>query len=608
VRGALVAAALAALVLLYLHAGRPLLARFRVVPAPADDTLSALKALLAFGALWLVLHETIVRLRGRPPCRRLVAALAGALAALGVAGFLASDTVGSRHYYHLWDFFHYYIGARYHAELGYEGLYACTAVAEAESDPAGATALRARPMRDLATYGQIPSARALDAPQACKAAFSAERWERFRADVAWFRGRIPPDKWRQMQIDHGYNPPPLWTTVGGALANAVPAGDRGLALLASLDVLLLCGLFWAVWWAFGWRAMCLGLVFLGAQFPANGYFTAGAFLRQDWLALAVASVCLVRRGHPAAGGAALAASALLRLFPAFLFAGPAIQAAAHLVRRRRFSRAHLRFFAGAAAGAVLLTAATLPATGAADHVRFWTHIRRHGAVTLDNNMGLRVLVARVLDRTAKAEAPRRPVLRVFGSSEPGEAADPETLQSFDSGRTKSRATFAQDERAAESEPAPAPRRILRVPGAADDEPSWLPRPRTAAARAVFAVLAAAAVLLFAAATWRLRTLWLAQVLGLVLLVSLPEITCYYYSIFVLAALAARASRRVETALLAASGTSAALVVWPRISSANPDSYAAQSAVFASLALVMLLAFVRLRRARDRTRPGIAARP
>ena len=52
-------------------------------------------------------------------------------------GVLAYFNFGAFHFdglrVHLWDMTHYYLGAKYFGELGYDGLYECIAVADAES-------------------------------------------------------------------------------------------------------------------------------------------------------------------------------------------------------------------------------------------------------------------------------------------------------------------------------------------------------------------------------------------------------------------------------------------------------------------------------------------
>jgi hypothetical protein len=110
--------------------------------------------------------------------------------------------------------------------------------------------------------------------------------------------------------------------------------------------------------------------------PGQASWTAGAFLRNDWLVLLVASVCLARRGWPAAAGVAIASAAALRLFPALLLALPLV-AIAHRTRRRgRLVRFDRRFLAGVIAGATACSSSRRPSSASA--WRSPTHHRSTG--------------------------------------------------------------------------------------------------------------------------------------------------------------------------------------------------------------------------------------
>ncbi len=617
------------MILAYIHGARPALARAGIQLGLAEDTLAALKALLACTAAGLALAEAFRRLRGRPVSPRLVAWIAGVLAALGAAGYLASDTVNAENYAHLWEFFHYYVGSKYHAELGYGRLYVCTAVAQSEVGPAARAAQKKETIRDLDNEGEMPVSQALKRAAECHARFTKARWRAFRADVDWFRTHTEPGYWASMQRDHGYNPPPLWTAYGGAIASLVPLSNRNLDILASLDILLLCAVFLAIWYAFGWRVMSLALIGFGTQIPSAATFTGGAFLRQDWLFLTVLAVVLARRHRPAASGAALSAATLLRIFPLLLFAGPAVGAIVHLVRRRRPKREHLRFFVGAAVAGVVLIGAGSLRTGFKDYPRFVRHIRRHGAVPLTNNMGLRVLVARLDDLGGLGFWNRQPIIalhpllpllprRPILSLQPAHGLPIKALRPVPPRALAPTSSAPHVLRPLQRLIVPStapPRRAplirlrsLRLPRgsvmrwphavpvhltkatAAQGPGPLLGRPIFGTGRVWLLALALLFVVAFAMAAGRVRTLWLAQVLGLVLVVALLEITCYYYSIFILAALATRVDRRLEWKLLAASALSAWVLVWPRLSATMTDRYATQTALFAALALALLLPF------------------
>src|ERR1019366_374454 len=104
--------------------------------------------------------------------------------------------------------------------------------------------------------------------------------------------------------------------------------------------------------------------------PANGYFTGGAFLRQDWLLYLVLAACLLRKHYWGLAGASLAMSSLLRVFPAIFFAGIAVVAITYFLKHKRLARHHVRVFAGAALATVVLVAASVSVAGADSYANF----------------------------------------------------------------------------------------------------------------------------------------------------------------------------------------------------------------------------------------------
>ncbi|HEY3355913.1 MAG TPA: hypothetical protein VGQ83_21860, partial [Polyangia bacterium] len=265
-------------------------------------------------------------------------------------------------------------------------------------------------------------------------------------------------------------------------------------------------------------------------------------------------------------------------------------AVAHLVRHRRLPPAHLRFFGGAAAATVVLVALSVAATGLSAYPRFAEHIRLHSAVPLTNNMGLRVLVARLADRPAATPTAGRARLSSFRlepRGDPTPHARATAAEAAAPAPTTAPAFPRLQVPGAAGDSAARPTRLVRAGAAAAPRPS---RPATPFGRAVFYALGAALLALFGAVTWRLRSLWAAEALGIVLVAGAIELTCYYYSLFLIAALLARVARPLERAVLAAAAASALLVAWPRIATAWVDRYAAQSAVFLGLAVALLVAF------------------
>ncbi len=346
-------------------------------------------ALLGFGLLqW----GFILRRQGRPQAhRRLRDRL---LATLGILAALTYVNFGAFHFgsfIHTHEWVHYYLGSKYFPELGYDRLYDCLSTADAEAG--FRRRVERRPTTDLRTNVLQPSADILAHPERCQRHFTAPRWQAFRADVAFFRDRMNGRSWDAIQLDHGYNATPVWNALGAFLSNLSPASNTQLYALALLDPLYLAATFAVVWWAFGWRVLAVAALVFATSFPSRFYWTGGSFLRWDWLFYTVASICCLRRDRPLLAGAALAYAAGLRVFPVFLFAGPALALGWHLHQHRRLHPRLARFFAAAALTGALLFAVSLPASGGiAAYRAFAQNTRKHQDTPLVNNMGLRMVL------------------------------------------------------------------------------------------------------------------------------------------------------------------------------------------------------------------------
>src|SRR6187431_715262 len=129
-------------------------------------------------------------------------ALLGLCAVLAVCAYFQFGRLPAG-FVHRWELFHYYVGSKYHAELGYKRLYRCVAVADAED---GLLPNQRRMIRDLETDGVVRAASVIAEPSVCKAHFSAARWSAFTHDVRFFRRGLGRKGWEQAQLDHGYNP------------------------------------------------------------------------------------------------------------------------------------------------------------------------------------------------------------------------------------------------------------------------------------------------------------------------------------------------------------------------------------------------------------------
>jgi hypothetical protein len=365
----------------------------RASPPLTHERLLWIKAVLGLVGTGFLFYVWS-RPRGKGAPERMRAAGFGALGLLGLLGWTNFGVFHIDHFLHVWDFHGYYIGAKYFPELEYTRLYECTAAAEA--DLGHADEIARIPYRDLRTDRLVPGRLVVEDPSACKSRFSSARWQAFKADTAYFRSRLPLERWHAIKFDHGFNAPPAWVMTGRLLADRAPASDRQIALLAALDPLLIAVLLGGFVWSFGWRAASVAAFFLGTNCAADFGWIGGCFLRFDWLALTVLAICLLKKERPLAAGFLLGWAALLRVFPGFLFAGVFVREAVESARRTPKPRdSTLRFaFGGLLALAVLLPLSTIVSgDGPGAWVRFVDNSRKHLASPSNNNIGLKTALS-----------------------------------------------------------------------------------------------------------------------------------------------------------------------------------------------------------------------
>jgi hypothetical protein len=430
------------------------------------------------------------------------------MAIFGVVAYMNFGDIGYPRVYHRWDFFHYYIGSKYSNELGYEGIYAATAIAESELGPEHAAEVRRRSIRNLATDTVEPASVVLASPAPYKGAFSATRWEAFKNDVAWFRAQCNASWWRDMQVDHGFNPSPVWTMVGGRLASLAPASDHFLRILSALDLVLFGVLFGAIMMVFGNEVAAVTVLFWGTQWPADFVFTWGGFLRQDWLCAVILAACCAKSGRHRWAGVLVAYAAVVRVFPALLAVGVVVAAAWHWRRSRSVRPDHGAFLKGFFHGAVTLSLLAGVAVGPSSLPAFQHHIRAHARTPATNLMGLKTAV--VFDYAERVEA----------------LLDTQKADPFSAWKS-----------------ARAARSVARAP--------------------IFAALALSACAFLVLAMRRPQELWVTLAQSAVLLPILLESTNYYYSFLLLLPLLSALSTRFAVLSLSVAAASAAQLVWTR---------------------------------------------
>jgi hypothetical protein len=515
-------------------------------------------------ALLLMYEVRAARLRERIPRRtkRWVAIVLTVVAFFTYFDFF-NPNVRYSEYYHRHEFFHYYLGSKYFKEIGYNQLYECTAVAEIELGR-GATVAK-REIRDLRVnlIKQVKDTYILTDPGQCKNRFTAARWEDWKKDVDWFYHSSVGSYWDNMQKDHGYNPPPVWTMTGKFFGSFAPAGDRYFKILSMIDVAFHVGIVLLFYWAFGFRVMAVATVFWGCNAPANFYWTGGAFLRQDWLFFLVAALCLARKRKFFWAGGSLMWSGLLRVFPLIFFGGWAIMVVFEIIRRIRFGTTgsettikgapaikiergllgylhpdHRRLIAGALVAFVGLGSASLAVCGVDSYKQFFGHtIKVHNATPLTNHMGLETMLVANWDG-------RMRFLRDDNMDDPFEGWKQGRIDRF---------------------------KMMKP---------------------LFILICAGVFGWTAWALRRTKLLWVGLALSVCLVISLTNLTCYYYSLFLVAPALIAVRPSLGPPLVATSGISTILLYAPTGFYWVDDRFVAQAWLFYALSLMLLYAYSR----------------
>lgn len=250
--------------------------------------------------------------------------LTAVLAVVGVLSafnYVATDYYRFDSFLNAYEFYHYYIGTKYAREVGYTEMYAASLIADSETgmkwkDKSGT-------IRDLGTGRHVNYKYFLERADAYKAKFTPERWEEFKKDIVWFKGRLVQYRWNGILRDKGYNGTPVWSMlVGTFLSNRISTDNEwGMMFLALLDPLLILITFLLVVWAFGPRTALLMIVLLGTHYMMKWWHMKGAYLRTDWAMCLVMSACFLRKNKFTAAGALTGYAAIARIFPAILIIG-----------------------------------------------------------------------------------------------------------------------------------------------------------------------------------------------------------------------------------------------------------------------------------------------
>ena len=300
-----------------------------------------------------------------------------------------------------WNVFHYYVGSKYFAELGYTDLYMATLAADdafRATLPAGKSGGKTarddgfgfiRHARDQVTGAVLPRAKLMEHWD--PGVLPPGKLEALGADTRFLRPYLKASGWQHVLKDLGYNPAPPWTLIGTPLSNVVPARWPWFGIITNLDLLLfvLTGLL--LWWAAGTRVTAAAVLWT-VTFEPNFDRFAGGFLQYDWFASTLIAGALLWRGRSAAAGVALSWGAMTRVFPGFLVLPFFLAAAKALGRREPIPRSTRRFLvAFTLACAVLFVGSHGTGRGLSTWPDWVEKIGRHSeehAITSNRRMGV----------------------------------------------------------------------------------------------------------------------------------------------------------------------------------------------------------------------------
>jgi hypothetical protein len=298
---------------------------------------------------------------------------------------------------HILEFAHYYTGAKYVGEVGYEGLYEALTAALAEIYGEERLADAVTAVRRLDGQGFTSPRDALAAFERRRGRWEPGRWTSFVEDVRFLDASLerysdenPLRHWRTVLRDHGYNASPLYTVLASTVANLVPLRDGGLLLLCGLDALLLSAVFGLLAATFGVSGAVFSFLFFCSSLEMLSYVT-WAFLRFDWLFAMTLALFLLSRRRFSLAGFCWGIAAALRIFPGVLalfflllwIAGDRGSAPGRGLRRRFIGGGFLGIFSS-----VVLSSAALTVLAGLSPLSPWRDFLRR--ISLHASMGERL--------------------------------------------------------------------------------------------------------------------------------------------------------------------------------------------------------------------------
>ncbi|MGH7271138.1 MAG: hypothetical protein ACREJ3_11970 [Polyangiaceae bacterium] len=296
--------------------------------------------------------------------------------------------------FHSHDFYHYYFGAKYLRDWGYEDMYLATVAGLEEvgrDEPAKAITFER--IRDLGASARFMHRdEFLPRMEAVRARFKPARWRALKKDLSFLREKTMNNSWWQgVMLDSGFNPPQSYAVISGAVADRIPFNEATWKWLGGLDFVLLGIGVGALCYALGPVPGLFVLVIMGNA-PVTTYnWTGGSFLRQIWVFFLMIGLAALARRRWATAGAALGASTASVLFPLFfLFGAFAPLQYRYLRTRSPESRENLlRFVIGAASALALLVGLSLLFYGVKPWSEWAERIFAHAITFFDNHIGIK---------------------------------------------------------------------------------------------------------------------------------------------------------------------------------------------------------------------------
>ncbi len=354
------------------------------------------RLVLAITGLGLIVAARWTRRReGQPRAEQARLVLLGLVAAVSFASYFNFFRFSHGEGFLGPDVYHYYMGSKYFSEVGHFELYNCTlaaliggGVVSPEAPP---------PVRDQHSLEILSREATLAAAGRCRARMGDSRWVAFVHDVGWFHTRFGTRMWPLILRDHGYNPTPVWTMVGGLVSSHVDVDSRAFGWMTRADRGLVLAAMLAIAWAFGFEAAALALVVWGTGQLWSYSWVGDSFLRQLWFSTLVIGLCLLKKARPTAAGGLLAFTTLLRVFPGAFPLGYIASVALSAIRRRRLDPGSLRFVASAAAAVTTLLLISLLGNGmgVAGFHEFSEKMSSFAPQAAENKLGLSSLAWRL---------------------------------------------------------------------------------------------------------------------------------------------------------------------------------------------------------------------